>query len=831
MIDLSDFESRYRGLTPYGISSFVPSTSFQNYGSPPRHSAHPLPVEIISEIFLYAVQADPRSKANLMVVCRRWHEIMLSTPGIRSQMNLYVWTPKKEVETFGSRWLLDVTVYLQESGGPMNPEFAFGPFMTVAQAASRWRSLALLRFPSPGEYKGLQIAQPLQHLETFKLASCCNLGHFLEPLMTAITTTVTPRLTVMEVLHPDAALYIVNPAHFHILSSLTTLRLICRKMENAVNILPYLCKVEIFEAHHLSLPMYSPSIDLPLIQTLRVLHLKSVSVQWMEDQIFPVLEECSIIFPHHADAIQSVCMPSCSILKYDSNNLRTLEHFDLPPLVRLEAKCGQWSPWGGTLQLAALHPIFATQSLIRLHLEIKCNERLLLHMLGLVPRLEELRMGLSSPHSLSKTFFMAFAAGGRNTSATIETSSQTIPHPCRELKSLHLHYKRWLRSTERKALIPTFGDIVVSHQLEGQSGFSLCLSFGEGPEERVWKVRGPVERFDIKSLEATDIGFSGPHGIVPLSSVSGKHCADSRNFTELEYLRTPDYRHSIDCFRPFHSLREVRAPFLSMEIGPNTPLYTNIPLFHTLEVLHVYHIPSSFLAGQTFHKLKRYKEENYQIDYDLGNGLLTEMPVCTRLFVNLTRLATFNLPQICELSVFVKNETLNNVWEKHIVVNSNLSGLRLLHFHDTGYNTLPLTSPDLIQILRSLPALETLIIDDRYIDTPYMDFFKAFAPTGAKETTGSNESSGEGRVSGLICPGLQSLQIQDIDLAQRPLLMPVLKDIVTLRSGIGFPLKSFTFYLPEGLFKRYPERKWELIGKDRSFVMEEVPAQPFRLDI
>jgi hypothetical protein len=68
--------------------------------------------------------------------------------------------------------------------------------------------------------------------------------------------------------------------------------------------------------------------------------------------------------------------------------------------------------------------------------------------------------------------------------------------------------------------------------------------------------------------------------------------------------------------------------------------------------------------------------------------------------------------------------------------------------------------------------------------------------------------------------------------------VPVLKDIVTLRAIIGSPLKSFTFYFQSTLgshtfdIHAHSEQKWELIGADKSFIMEEVvPAQGFRLDI
>ena len=302
---------------PYAVPHHILPCD-ENHQWPHRHKAHLIPVEIFSEIFLHTAQADPGSQTNLMLVCRHWYDIMLSTPGIHSQLRIRNWTERKDVERFGRRWHLDVSIDIESnnSGRPYDPERFFGSFMAAAQAASRWSSLELVAFPPPGEYKDLQIVSPLQHLETFKLAASCNLGNFLGSLMTTITTAVTPRLTVMEVLHPEAASYLIQPAHFQIFSSLTTLRLICRRLQNPVDVLPYLHRLETFEAHYLLLPIYSPSVDLPIVQTLHVLRLKSVSVQWMAGQTFPALEECSITFPNHADTIQSVSMPSCSILKY-----------------------------------------------------------------------------------------------------------------------------------------------------------------------------------------------------------------------------------------------------------------------------------------------------------------------------------------------------------------------------------------------------------------------------------------------------------------------------------------------------------------------------------
>ncbi len=716
----------------------------------------------------------------------------------------------------------------------MRTQFFFDPlefhacFMVTAEAASRWRSLALLALPPPGEYKDLQIVHPLQHLESFKLALRCDLGSFLEPLLNAITTTVTPRFTVMEIFHPDAAPYLLRPVHFQIFSSLTTLRLVCKTMESPVDVLPSLHKLEIFEAHHLSLPIYPPDVDLPLVQTLRILNLKFVSVQWMEARTFPAVEECSITFPHHADAIRSVYMPSCSILKYDSNNLGTLGNFRIPPLDRLEVKCGQWRTLRGDLQLVALHPIFAAQSLTCLHLEIKCSEWLLVHMLRLAPALEELWMGLSSPRTLSIAFFLALAAGGRNANAG--RSSQAIAPLGRELRLLHLRYKRWLRGPGRNALIAAFGAIMVSHPPEKQT-FSFQLSFDEGSESQEWNIHKPEEIFDSDFVsERIIVGVSSPDGVVSLSRdlldssliESGHHLLPR----ESEYIETDAVLVlPIDFFISFHSLTEVIMFFSRLEMEPDTQFPLSAPLFHTLKVLHMAYISSSFMAGQTFHKLERYDDRTGPEDIP-GQGPLTEMPVCTRLGVPLIRLAALKLPQLHELRVCYKPK-YDHIWEKYISVNGDQSGLKLLHL-SSSYSV-QVINIGVIKILRSLPALETLIIDIQFHNVSSINFFEAFVPMNVPGSSGLNRSSWEGQIPGILCPRLESVHIEGVSPTRQAELMPVLKKIVTLRAIIGSPLKSFTFYSYEN--SKGPQ-KWQLIGRDKSFMMEEVvPAERFQLAI
>ena len=62
------------------------------------------------------------------------------------------------------------------------------------------------------------------------------------------------------------------------------------------------------------------------------------------------------------------------------------------------------------------------------------------------------------------------------------------------------------------------------------------------------------------------------------------------------------------------------------------------------------------------------------------------------------------LPQIGELSVSFDHPEFNMIWEKHIAVNANLSGLELLHVYAWYHHA------DLIQALHCLPVLNTLVL-------------------------------------------------------------------------------------------------------------------------
>jgi len=799
----------------------------------PPGKAHLIPVEILSEIFLLVLRNRPRDKESLELVCQRWYAIMISTPGITSRLWIRGATKKEVVQAFIQRRktpfavIVDVDNEDEDDGEDFSYDDFHASLMVACQAASRWQFLNLRSFPPPGEYKASDtIVQPLESLGGFMMGGHCDLGSFLEPLMTAITTTTLPRLTKLVLSDSRAVLSLAQPTCLHIFFSLTTLTIkLSRKMETPADILPHLRRLESFHAQRLYLPMYSPDTSLPLIQTLTTLGLKAVSVQWMAGKVFPALESCYITFPHHSDAIcfQPVTMPSCTYLVYDSNDLGPLRHFHHLPLTQLKVTNGQWNVRRGNPQFVAICPtVFASaQSLSVLDLGVQCSEQLLVLALRQLPALVVLWLRLGSPHALSETFFQGFVATRSNAGSPCEMVALPRLPLCAKLTELLLDYRRWLRGPERKGLIPVFSDIVSSRYLESsrysEEAFDLSLSFNG---LQLWEVQECVESTcDIADgYISSVIGIPSPYGIIPLRELEGSSLLEVP-FKEAEYL-VACHQLSIGCLSTLHNLVELRVGD-KQDILPTAPPPT-LPLYSTLRVFTAQNINPSFLAGQTFHKLERGKMSLHGEGPNLSHAQVTQLPVCTRLDVDdLTLLATFQIPQICELGVSFNHPEFDMIWEKHIAVNANLSGLALLHVH--GWHQ----QADLIQALRCLPALKSLIVGNGSdLDA---DFFGRFVPMPPNETAAFVQSHNEGQVSEVLCPMLKSLLIEGCGLTQRLELTPVFRQVVTLRAACGSTLEEFT------LFDFELGSKTELIGGHGSFVMEVIAldgdARPFSLAI
>ena len=778
-----------------------------------RSPVHLLPTEILSMIFLLVAEAlYLEDCVELMLVCRHWYDIILSTPGVPSRLWIGKSTTVEVVRAAirGTR-ILDVEIDINDGriGQDFNAVAFDACFKAAIEAASRWKNLTIHSLPRPGEWKAFHIVPPLRKLESFGLKQGCDLGSFFAPLMTAITTTATPHLTSMTLCNLDAVLYLVQPGRFRVLRSLTRLTIwLPKRMESPTNILPHLQRLEYFNAEHLDLPLYPPDARLPLVQTLRDLSLRSVSVQWMAGRVFPVLRRCFIMFPHQTDAIclQPVAMPTCTSLTYKSNGLDPLRCFLDLPLAGLTVTSGQWNITRGNLQLMIItHTLVpCAQSLTMLDLQVRCSEQLLTCMLSLLPALVTLYLRLASPRALSEAFFQAFVSTESDEDSPCEMGGLPSPRLCLNLSQLEVNYKRWLRGPERMTLPLVFGDIVSSRLV-----FQLCLRLDDLAQ--AWHVERHVESInEVADDELSTIGISSPQGIIPLEIVADDPLLEVP-FKEAEYL-VAVHQLSIECLSTLRHLVELRVGG-EKDVLPSEPP-SNLPLFHTLRVLEAENMHSSFLAGQTFHKLERCRMSLSGEVPTLSEDQFTQMPVCTKLDVDdLTLLATLKLPRICELGVSFDHTEFYVLWETHIAVNANLSGLELLHAD--GWHQ----QEDLVQALRCLPMLKSLILSNgSELDA---DFFAEFVPM---------QSLDGGQISPVLCPMLTEVLIEEsVPIEQVAELRPVLKQLITLRAACGSPLERVV------LFSFEIRSKFELIDGDGSFVMEmeslDEDTEPFSLDI
>ena len=699
----------------------------------------------------------------LMLVCRHWYAVVLSTPGILSQLWIRKLTTVEMVRASiqGTRWRLNVNIDIDGkgiNGQDFNMDAFDACFTAAIGAASRWESLWIDSLPQPGKFKPFQIVPPLKSLRFFYLEQDCDLVSFFEPLMTAITTTATPLLTNMTVHNLNAVLFLVQPDCLHVFCSLTMLEIsLSQRMESPANILPHLWRLESLRARHLHLPIYPPDAPLPLVQTLRSLRLKSVSVQWMAGKAFPVLQTCDITFPHHFDAIrlEPVTMPACTFLTYGSNDLDPLRCFHDLPLAELIVTSGQWTVGRGNLQLIPIcHMLLPrAQNLTRLDLQVRCSEQLLVLMLRLLPALYFLILRLANPSALNEAFFQEFVATKSDADSPCGMGAPPRVPLCLKLAELKVTYKRWLRGPERMGLLLVFGDIVSSRPSNGY--FQLRMNVEGFAWD--WFIRRHVESIHkVVDESPFVIGISSLHGIIPLVPEMVYSELDIP-FKEAEYL-VARRRLSIKCLSTLHHLVELRVGGED-DILPSEPP-PNLPLFHTLRVLAAENIHHSFLAGQTLHKLERCRLSLYGEGPDLSMNQVTQMPVCTILDIkSLDLLATLKLPQIRELRASFDHPYFNGIWARLIAVNAHLWGLELLHVYGWYQKV------DLIQALQCLPVLKSLILSNGSdLDVA---FFGEFVRVYPNETAGQMQSHDEGRVSPILCPMLRSLLIEGCDPTER----------------------------------------------------------------
>ena len=445
-----------------------------------------LPVEILSEILMFAVILHECSALRLMHVCRSWRSTLMTMSRVWSAIRVRTWTRMDFVEFLLERTrrvALDVEIDTDSDSGSYMPDSSrpFAALSMVAETSKRWRNLTIRSFPKELDSTnsgvletGLTFEGPMEVLESFRITGPCKMNTALGELIDLARNSNSPQLTTLELSSCEALYRFAEPPS-SLFRYLRSFKVDLAEMKDPLDILPHFERLEHLHAHRLQLPLYSDTTRLPLVHTLKRLFLKSTSVQWMQGRSFPKISECTIIWPHLPETLLSrdpVNFPVCVHFTYDDHLLQPLTAFHLPIVDKLVIRNEAWNRPRGSQQLGfiwGLNSHTPVGKILRpkiLHLDTQCYDQHLIDALKMIPEVEALVLGLVRPDALGKKFLSSMLAKkGRDDSTSThkighESTSVTrgntawVAGLCPNLKVLGFKYRRWIRDHEADEISP-----------------------------------------------------------------------------------------------------------------------------------------------------------------------------------------------------------------------------------------------------------------------------------------------------------------------------------------------------------------------------------------
>lgn len=458
-----------------------------------------LPTELLAEIFAIAVTHHRQNPFHMICVCRSWRATILGMARMWSHLKLRPSTAPEYVEFVVERTKqvpLEVEINTNgitpSSHGFIGAGELYKGMVLALKTMPRWRALTLDGFPGQsdvigakeGDESAMTLVRPLEKLEILKITSACEMSGPFNQFLDNLTKTSTEKLTHVEIATPNVIWTLSSPCYHPFFSRLRYFKVDVREMRDPADILPYFENLEVLEAYRLHLPTYTRDTDLPIVRTLKRMSIKIVSVQWMSGRTFPALEDCTIIWPHHPEALRlegGVDLPVCTQFTYDDHLIEPMSEFRLPKLDKLVVRNEAWNKPRGSTQLASVWGESATSKWLRprvLHLDTQCHDQHLINALQLHPDLEELVLGLVRPDGLGKKFFnhmvarrskgvSASASSGPGSSSAQPngTSAGHLVAPLLpKLKVFGVRYRRWIREKEKDEITPLLDKMIESRE-------------------------------------------------------------------------------------------------------------------------------------------------------------------------------------------------------------------------------------------------------------------------------------------------------------------------------------------------------------------------------
>ena len=473
-----------------------------------------LPQELLHQILLIIIDDAADSPLALMRVSKLWYTIVT---GIWASLKLGTTTPKDTVTSKLERnqWFLDVVVDTETDRGHFTQsEDDYQALFAAMEATSRWRSLVLETFPAQADLpenlvnRGLQKCtnSVMNRLRTLRIKFPCQMSPLLDHLLRALGTSAGEELTIIEINSAIVISFLV-PAYSSIFRSVTVLSLDSPGLPNPVDLLPHLHRLESLTASHLPLPVYHDDADLPFIHTLRHLRLRSVSIQWMNDRTFHVLENCVLIFPLHRHILHTFCttFPNCKDFSFEGYPLDILSGVSAHKLIHLSVVSSSSYKPRGSRQLARFSSQALQESRLTpriLHISIEATDEAWTKALTFMSNLEELVIHSARPSSLGVKVLRSLVVHPVHASdlGTTDTPGAWSTPVCPSLKRFGLRYRRWLRPSEHFDLIPEFMSIIRTRRESMFFLQSFCI----------WATSDQKEPLELmKGSWMSDEGFVG----------------------------------------------------------------------------------------------------------------------------------------------------------------------------------------------------------------------------------------------------------------------------------------------------------------------------------
>ena len=252
---------------------------------------------MLTDIFLYAVDAYEMTPYQLVAVCRRWRNVINGMSHLWSTLRLGTYTEIENIDIWLDRSRqgpLTVNIDPQRDIKSRSDDKPYTGLQYALRSVDRWRNLVIASSPTPGEAVDFRTAKRFEHLTSLELGQRCEdlatLTHLLDHIFkTAII------LSEMSLCSPCAITSFLLPPRSFVLSMMTTLVIDGKGISEPISILPLLGNLQIFEAINLLILPYDTDTDVPFLSTLRQLKLRGVPLQWMAGREFKCLEDCTII--------------------------------------------------------------------------------------------------------------------------------------------------------------------------------------------------------------------------------------------------------------------------------------------------------------------------------------------------------------------------------------------------------------------------------------------------------------------------------------------------------------------------------------------------------